>query len=130
MQLTFTSDGSRCCTYDLNWRFFIVARYNTNGSLDDTFGADGIVQTHFGVAVDHTHALALQPNGNIIVAGETATEFHFLDQVGSAYDFAIVRYINSSGASPISVPLFTPFGLLFLVVLMGYFGYKRSATSS
>lgn len=50
---------------------FAVARYNPDGSLDQTFGTGGKVTTDFG-NVDFANALALQPDGRILVAGSTA----------------------------------------------------------
>jgi len=49
---------------------FTVARYNTDGSLDNTFGSGGIVTTVIG---DDSVAksVALQPDGKIVVAGES-----------------------------------------------------------
>jgi uncharacterized delta-60 repeat protein len=61
---------------------FGVARYNTNGSLDSTFGAgDGIVLTDFGAGtIDHANAVSIQTDGKIVVAGF------------SQGDFALARY--------------------------------------
>ena len=52
-----------------NWG---VLRYNTNGTLDTTFGSSGVVQTDFGGAQtspDYALAVALQADGSIVVAG-------------------------------------------------------------
>jgi len=49
---------------------FALARYNTDGSLDRTFGAGGIVMTDFGLD-DQARALALQDDGTVIAAGVT-----------------------------------------------------------
>ncbi|MBV5310106.1 hypothetical protein, partial [Chromatium okenii] len=51
-----------------------LARYNADGSLDDTFGTDGLVETdNFDFlgnrASDHGNALAVQSDGKILVAG-------------------------------------------------------------
>ena len=47
-----------------------VARYNTNGILDTTFGGDGIVATDFGGSgTDSAFAVAIQSDGKIVVAG-------------------------------------------------------------
>ena len=47
-----------------------VARYNTNGILDTTFGGDGIVATDFGGSgTDAAFAVAIQSDGKIVVAG-------------------------------------------------------------
>lgn len=68
---------------------FAVARYEPNGSLDPTFGSDGKVTTGFPSAADFAGAVALQPDGKIIVAGATLAGFR------SA--FALVRY-NADGS--------------------------------
>src|SRR3954452_9360060 len=48
---------------------FIVARYNENGSLDKHFGKNGKITTDFFRNVDSISAIAIQPDGRIIVAG-------------------------------------------------------------
>src|ERR1044071_6629645 len=48
---------------------FIVARYNANGSLDKRFGKNGKITTDFFRNVDSINALAIQPDGRIVVAG-------------------------------------------------------------
>lgn len=63
----------------------VIARYNSDGSLDPTFGAGGkVIDTFLGGTV--AYALALQPDGRIVVAGTFASQ-----------DFALVRY-NSNGS--------------------------------
>src|SRR5688500_2832084 len=47
-----------------------LARYTATGALDTTFGGgDGKVTTPIGTSEDRGHALAVQPNGRILVAG-------------------------------------------------------------
>jgi uncharacterized delta-60 repeat protein len=46
---------------------FAVARYNPNGTLDTTFSGDGKQTAHVGSG--EANAVALQPNGKIVVAG-------------------------------------------------------------
>ncbi|MEQ1656951.1 MAG: DUF4347 domain-containing protein, partial [Nitrospira sp.] len=67
---------------------FLVVRYNTDGSLDTSFGGgDGVVTTSFGgTAADIPTSLVVQPDGKIVVAGG-----------GGNYDLAIARY-NSDGS--------------------------------
>jgi uncharacterized delta-60 repeat protein len=74
---------------------FALARYNTNGSPDVIFDGDGKVTTPVGTNFDYGQALALQPDGKIIVAGYTDT--------GTSYDFALVRY-NGDTATFADVP--------------------------
>lgn len=60
---------------------FGLARYNRDGSLDLTFDGDGTVRTNFGFGhYDEAHAVAVQGDGKIVVAGS------------SAGDFALTRY--------------------------------------
>jgi len=65
-----------------------VARFNTDGTLDTTFGGAGIVITDFG-AEELADDLVIQANGKIILAG-TITN-------AGASDFLLVRY-NSDGS--------------------------------
>lgn len=62
---------------------FALARYNSEGSLDTTFGNDGLVTSDIG-ADDYANALALQEDGMILAGGESDS--------GSNDDFAIARY--------------------------------------
>jgi len=66
---------------------FAVARYNSDGSLDNTFDTDGKVTTTIGTT-DYGSSVALQADGKIVVAGYAQ---------GTNFDFAVVRY-NSDGS--------------------------------
>ncbi len=67
---------------------FAVARYNVNGSLDNTFSGDGKVTADFNNgASDEAHSVAIQPDGKIVVIGTT-------NKYNS--DFALIRY-NTNG---------------------------------
>ncbi len=68
---------------------FGLARYNTDGSLDTSFDADGMVTTPIGSGTDVAHGVAVQDDGNIVVAG-------FIDN-GSDYDVTLARYLGSDG---------------------------------
>lgn len=67
---------------------FVVVRYHSNGSLDSTFGGDGVVTTDVGSFDDEGVSVALQSDGKIVVAGST---------VVPDYDFVVVRY-NTDGS--------------------------------
>ena len=70
--------------------YFALARFNTNGTLDTTFSSDGKVTTNLTLGqYDSAHAIAIQANGRILVAGTTGGS--------AAEDFALVRY-RSNGA--------------------------------
>jgi uncharacterized delta-60 repeat protein len=67
---------------------FAVARYNSDGSLDDNFGMNGKVTTSFPDASAHAHDLALQSDGKI-VAGGIVTRPPFTSST-----FALTRYLQ------------------------------------
>lgn len=69
---------------------FMVARYNVDGSLDATFGGDGVVFTPIGPGAsrDEAFAVALQPDGRIVVAGDA--------EEGSTTQAALARF-NADG---------------------------------
>lgn len=66
---------------------FALARYNSDGSLDSTFDADGKLVIPFGWAF--SVGLALQTDGKIILAGKDVNS-------GGDEDFAVAR-LNSDG---------------------------------
>ena len=56
--------------YDSHPPDFALARYNANGTLDTSFGADGKVSTGFQPGwADTGYGVALAPRGKIVVAG-------------------------------------------------------------
>jgi uncharacterized delta-60 repeat protein len=67
-----------------------VARYNADGSLDASFGTGGRVTTDFVGLAELATAIAVQPDGKILVAGAVS-------QMATSFDFALVRY-NSNGS--------------------------------
>ncbi|MCA1679598.1 MAG: hypothetical protein LC777_11945 [Actinobacteria bacterium] len=67
---------------------FALARYNADGSLDTTFDGDGKQTTDFGGG-DQAAAVALQPDGKIIVGGRGGASVF--------WDFALARY-NTDGS--------------------------------
>lgn len=69
---------------------FIVARYNANGSLDKRFGKNGKITTDFFRNVDSISAIAIQPDGRIVVAGFAQLG----GQGGTPRVFALARYRN------------------------------------
>ncbi|WP_228012927.1 putative Ig domain-containing protein [Nostoc edaphicum] len=63
---------------------FAVVRYDSNGSLDTSFGTAGKVTTNLG-STDIAYSIALQDDGKILVGGVSSS------------NFAVVRY-NSNGS--------------------------------
>jgi uncharacterized delta-60 repeat protein len=66
---------------------FAVVRYNTDGSLDTSFGGTGIVITAVGTT-SSPQSIVVQADGKILAGGSTYN--------GTDYDFAVVRY-NTDG---------------------------------
>jgi uncharacterized delta-60 repeat protein len=62
----------------------VVARLNPDGSMDNSFGTNGVVVVNIDNNLDGAAALALQPDGKIVVAGH------------SSFELAVVR-LNSNG---------------------------------
>ena len=67
---------------------FAIARYNADGTLDTTFGGDGIVTTDMGTFGDDITDIALQPDGKIVAVGVT-------DQ-----DAVLARYLPDGTLDP------------------------------
>jgi uncharacterized delta-60 repeat protein len=87
--LAIQKDGKIIVAGNLGNSDFALARYNSDGSLDATFGSAGKVTTDFG-ASDTVSAIALQSDGKIVVAGS-------IQYSGSDTDFALARY-NADGS--------------------------------
>ena len=71
--------------------YMAVARYLSNGDLDEGFGQGGIVKTDWskGTGYNYIEGIALQPDGKILAAGTS--------KVGTnSWRFAVVRY-NANG---------------------------------
>jgi len=67
---------------------FCIARFNSDGTLDTTFGSSGKVIQPIGSAIDYGYSLAIQPDGKILLSGYC--------QGLSNSDFCIARF-NSNG---------------------------------
>lgn len=67
----------------------VVARLNTNGTLDTTFNGTGKVTTSLSSADETFTSVAVQSDGMIVAAGKASN--------GVDYDFAVVRY-TAAGA--------------------------------
>ncbi|MFM9965303.1 MAG: hypothetical protein ACKV2Q_29305 [Planctomycetaceae bacterium] len=65
---------------------FVAVRYNNNGSLDNTFDNDGRVVVDFGGASDAAYCMAMQENGQPVIAGSS-------DEYGTQR-IAVIRLIG------------------------------------
>jgi uncharacterized delta-60 repeat protein len=61
-----------------------VVRYNSNGTLDSSFGTGGKLTTDIGGGSDQARSLTIDSNGKIVVVGSS--------QTGFIYKFAVMRY--------------------------------------
>lgn len=68
---------------------FALARYQTDGTLDSTFGNAGIVTTDFSGRGDFLAEIAVQTDGKIVAAGTT--------QLGDPSKIALARYQSDGG---------------------------------
>ena len=77
---------------------FAVARYNTDGGLDPTFGTGGTVTTDFeGFRSDDLgQGVALHADGRIVVAGRRS----LCNPDCSGETFALVRYLGGEAGGP------------------------------
>jgi uncharacterized delta-60 repeat protein len=86
-------------TYSQYVTQFLTARFNADGTIDKTFGPhhDGTVYTQVGGNRTEASALAIQPDGKIVVVG--TLDINGAGWDGSDYhsEFAIARY-NSDGS--------------------------------
>src|SRR5215471_19418992 len=76
---------------DFSGEDFVVTRYNTDGTLDNSFNHTGIVRTDFPGLAAVPSSVVIQPDGKIVVAGGAFPLFTFLG------NFKVVRY-NPNGS--------------------------------
>ncbi len=67
---------------------FGVLRYNTDGSLDTSFGSGGLVQTFNGTGDSWASGVAFQADGQIVAAGRT--------NGSTGWDFMVARYLGAA----------------------------------
>jgi serralysin len=70
---------------------FALARFNTDGSLDPSFGSNGKVSNTIADILDQANAVAIQPDNKIVVAG-----YSKLTNAGP-FEAAVLRY-NANGS--------------------------------
>ena len=101
-------------TYD-----FGMIRYNPNGTLDTTFGANGVVMTDFNNLDDFCNSITLQNDGQIVLVGETNTPIQ-------GVNYGIIRY-NSDGSLDLS---FGNNGKISLDLSSNFYPYTSSSATS
>ena len=74
---------------------FAVARLNSDGSPDASFGTDGLMTIGFGEGYDYGSSVALQADGSIVVGGTSY-------QADTGWDFTVARL--QGGAMDVTTP--------------------------
>jgi uncharacterized delta-60 repeat protein len=82
---------------------FCAVRYNANGALDTTWSDDGRVITPFGFGNNFARAIALQPDGKVLLAGNC------YNASNTNSDFCALRY-NADGTVDTSWGTASPSG--------------------
>ncbi|MDQ3801512.1 MAG: FG-GAP-like repeat-containing protein [Acidobacteriota bacterium] len=78
-----------------------IVRFNADGSLDSTFGTNGIIVRGFGANRDFATNVELQPDGKIVVSGYSSTQ-----ATGGVTVTVVARY-NANGSPDAA---FGPYG--------------------
>ena len=83
-------------SYGASFQEMLVARFNPDGSLDNTFSFDGSVHTDFFGSNDKAKAILIQPDGKILVAGDAHDG---VDKIGMVRYDAYGALDNSFGTN-------------------------------
>lgn len=70
---------------------FALIRFNTDGSLDNTFHYDGIVTKNMGSGTDNAADAVVQPNGRIVIVGTSD------DKNSSSTVVSAARFLGGKG---------------------------------
>ncbi len=114
----------------------IIAKFDSNGELDPTFGGDGEVQLGFAGKDDEPHGIALQSDGKVLVLSRT-DEYSYLSRYhtygapdNSFYPFGSFNRINLETATPLP-PVEGPFSFpSFLAIGIKTWGDRTVVYSS
>ena len=77
---------------------FALVRYNTDGTLDTSFGSGGKVSTNVGVGDDIALSVAIQSDGKVVAAGYSKSD-------GNLSNISLVRY-NADGSQDATAGFF------------------------
>ena len=100
-RMAIQADGKVVLSTSAGTQFtdFQAVRFNTDGSVDTTFGNGGNVSTDFFGRIDHANAITTYGNEQVIIAGDAVS----IDSNGVILDeFALARY---QGDEPTSADL-------------------------
>jgi uncharacterized delta-60 repeat protein len=80
-------DGKIVTVGDVSETELLLVRFLDDGTRDTTFGTNGIVRTDLGDIYEIANAMAIQPDGAIVVAGDRGP--------GTDDDFLTCRYLGA-----------------------------------
>ena len=89
--IALQADGKIVAAGSIHGTAFLLARFNADGSLDQTFGNNGNVETTFGDPTAGAADVVLQADGKIILVGVSGA-----GPYSELNDFALARY-NADG---------------------------------
>ena len=73
------------------WNNFILVRYNSDGSIDSSFGMSGVIRNPIGPSTNNVASVSVQPSGKIVIAGWSYLNMN--------PDFSMLRYDQNIAAS-------------------------------
>ncbi len=77
----------------LNKQKMFIAKFNSNGSIDSTFGNNGVTVLDFNKGFELGKKILIQPDGEIVVAGQVQV---YLSNGNSSWDMAVAR-VHANG---------------------------------
>ncbi|HYV92925.1 MAG TPA: hypothetical protein VE978_14110, partial [Chitinophagales bacterium] len=86
---------------------FTLVRYNTDGTLDNSFGTDGKVTTDNGSYQDGANSVVIQPDGKIVAAGNTSFQNGFVlnrYNINGSLDYGFGNYGKTNPVGGYSEP--------------------------
>ncbi|MCQ3939120.1 MAG: hypothetical protein DPW18_19055 [Chloroflexi bacterium] len=86
--------------YSPDFADILLVRYNSNGSLDDTFGENGVLRVDFNNASDSGNGIALQPNGMIVLAATRDGNVLLARYITDVSDHPLVSATFTSKSGP------------------------------
>ncbi|HRH50391.1 MAG TPA: T9SS type A sorting domain-containing protein [Panacibacter sp.] len=93
------ADGKIIVGGEITDRFFVVSRFNSDGSIDESFGDEGIVKTNIysthGFYMLQSTSIAVQKDGKILIGGTGYYPGHTTGD--DQFNFLILRY-NTDGS--------------------------------
>jgi uncharacterized delta-60 repeat protein len=84
---------------------FALARYTADGTLNTSFGSNGVVTANLGTTTSRVDAIAVEPSGDILVAGSADTASSSTDVLLALYSATgqLVNGFGSGGSESVAI---------------------------